>query len=113
MKKYINKLFEWLGYVPKDTYKTAREYAAIKLRLRQAISEHQKSSLGLRVDFALVNIVSPQRIGLLTDSWLSRFAIRTVSVGLSNSSPIMAIKHTLVFAPRNFVRNLTKNISVL
>lgn len=34
MKKYINKLFEWLGYVPKINYKTinlATEWRAFKL----------------------------------------------------------------------------------
>lgn len=34
MKKYINKLFEWLGYVPKINYKTinlASEWQAFKL----------------------------------------------------------------------------------
>ena len=34
MKKYINKLFEWFGYVPKINYKTinlAQEWQAFKL----------------------------------------------------------------------------------
>lgn len=61
MKKYINKLFEKLGYVPKDTYKTAREYAAIKLRLQQAILEHQKSSLGCKSRFRVSEHCIPSK----------------------------------------------------
>ena len=39
MKKYINKLFEWLGYVPKDRYKFYKQVYINGVNISKALKE--------------------------------------------------------------------------